>query len=113
MMFVGVYSLQSTDCDDKFMFYDIIISVVIGILLQSTARYEQVEQHRPRFVLGWVTVLVFQFLLIVLPMRLLSEVPWRCSCGDSMNFKVLFSIFNFFLTINNSFNTLIKKNNDK
>ena len=46
------------------------LSVFIGILLQSTAWYTEVKQHWPRFVLGWVTVLVCQFLLIVLLMRL-------------------------------------------
>ena len=44
-------------------------SVFIGILLQSTAWYAGVKQHRPQFVLGWVTVLC-QFLLIILQMRL-------------------------------------------
>ena len=32
------------------------LSVVIGILLQSTARYNRVKQHRPWLVLGWVTI---------------------------------------------------------
>ena len=44
-------------------------SVVIGILLQPTALYAGVKQLRPWFVLGWVTILVCQFLLIVLRMR--------------------------------------------
>ena len=33
-------------------------SVVIGILLWSTTWYNQVKQHWPRLILGWVTVLV-------------------------------------------------------
>ena len=45
-------------------------SVVIGILLQSTAWCTGVKQHRPWLVLGWVTVVIFQSLLIVLRMRL-------------------------------------------
>ena len=40
------------------------------ILLQSTAWYTGVKQHQPRLLLGCVTVLVCQFLLIVLRMRL-------------------------------------------
>ena len=44
--------------------------MVIGILLRSTAWYTLVKQHRPQLVLGWVTILVCQFLLIVLRMRL-------------------------------------------
>ena len=32
--------------------------------------YTRFKQHQPRFVLGWVTVLVCQLLLIVLWMRL-------------------------------------------
>ena len=72
--------------------------VVIGILLQSTSRCNRVKQHW--LVLGWMTVLVCQFLLIVLRMRLWSEVPWHCSCSNNMNFplglkKVHFSIFFF------------------
>ena len=39
-------------------------SVIIGIQLQSTTQYAGVKQHWPWFVLGWVTVLVCQFLLI-------------------------------------------------
>ena len=34
-----------------------IKTVVIGILLQSTAMYAGVKQHWPWFVLRWVTVL--------------------------------------------------------
>ena len=71
-------------------------SVVIGILLQSTAWYTGVKQHWPRLLLGWVTVLVCQFLLIVLQMRLLTQVPLRCSCGDSMNFPLGFIWCNFY-----------------
>ena len=59
------------------------------------AWYNGVKQHRPWLGLGWVTVLVCQFLLIVLWMRLYTKVPWRCSCGNnimSMNFP-LGSIF--------------------
>ena len=37
---------------------DMILSVVIGILLQSTAWYTGVKQHQPQVLLGWVTVLV-------------------------------------------------------
>ena len=48
--------------------------MVIGILLQSTAWYSRVNQCQPPLVLGWVTVLVCQFLLIILRMRLLTEV---------------------------------------
>ena len=51
-------------------------SVVIGILLQSTARYNGVKQHQPRLVLGWVTVLVCQFLLIVLCLSFIKR--YRC-----------------------------------
>ena len=42
--------------------------VLFGILLQSTAQYAGVKQHRPWFLLGWVTVALCQFLLIVLRM---------------------------------------------
>ena len=37
--------------------------MVIDILLQSTAWFNKVKQHWPWLVLGWVTVLVCQFLL--------------------------------------------------
>ena len=40
------------------------MSVVIGILLQSAAWYTGVKQHWPRFVLGWATINICQFLLI-------------------------------------------------
>ena len=43
---------------------------------------------RPWSVLGWVTVTICQFLLIVLWIRLLTKVPWGCSFGDSMNFPL-------------------------
>ena len=46
------------------------MSVVIGILLQSIAWYNRVQQQRPRLVLGWVTVSVCQFLVIVLRIKL-------------------------------------------
>ena len=36
----------------------------------STAWYTRVKQHRPQVLLGWVTILVCQFLLIVRWMRL-------------------------------------------
>ena len=45
-------------------------TVVIGILLKSTALYTGVKQHRPRLILGWVSILVCQFLVIVLRIRL-------------------------------------------
>ena len=71
--------------------------VVIGILVRSTARYDGVQQQRPWLVHGCVTVLVCQFLLIVLRMRLKTEVPWRCFCGDSMNFHLELIWCNFHL----------------
>ena len=71
------------------------MSVVISILLQSTTWYIGINQHWPRCVLGWVTVLVCQFLLIVLQMRFQTEVPWRCSCGDSINFPLGLVWYNF------------------
>ena len=49
--------------------------VVIGILLRPTARYNGVKQHRPWFLLGWVTILVCQFLLVFLWMRLKPRSP--------------------------------------
>ena len=70
------------------------MSVVNSILPQLTACFTGVEQHRPQFVLGWVTVIVCQFLLIVFRMRPSTEVPWRCSCGDSMNFPLGFNLKN-------------------
>ena len=39
------------------------LSVAIDILLWSTAYYAGVKQHWSWFVLGWVTVVVCQFLL--------------------------------------------------
>ena len=50
--------------------YSSIQSVAFGILLLSTILCSGVKQHRPWSVLGWVTVSVCQFLLIVLRMRL-------------------------------------------
>ena len=44
--------------------------VAIGIPLLPPTLYAGVKQHRPWSVLGWVTVVVCQFLLIVLRMRL-------------------------------------------
>ena len=44
--------------------------VVAGILLQSTIWYTEVKQHRPRLVLGLVSVFECQFLLIVFRVRL-------------------------------------------
>ena len=38
------------------------MSVVIGILLQSTAFDNRVKQRQPQLVLGWVIVSVCQFL---------------------------------------------------
>ena len=49
-------------------------SVVIGILLQSTAWCTGVKQHRPWFVLRWVTVIVCQILLIILRMKLYNAL---------------------------------------
>ena len=46
------------------------MSVVIGILLQSNIWYTGVKQYHPRFELGLVTVLVCEFLLLVLMIRL-------------------------------------------
>ena len=58
---------ETNSCIDleKFIKYP----VVIGILLKSTAWYTGVKQHQPRLV-GWMTVLVCKFMLIVLRMRL-------------------------------------------
>ena len=41
--------------------------MVIGILLQPTARYNRVKQHLPWLVLRWVAALVCKFLLIEPP----------------------------------------------
>ena len=49
-------------------------SVVIGILLQSSAWYNRIKQRWPQLVLVWVTEVVCQFLVIVLWMRLYIEV---------------------------------------
>ena len=46
------------------------ITVAIGIPLLPPTLYAGVKHHRPWSVLGWVTVVVCQFLLIVLRMRL-------------------------------------------
>ena len=70
-------------------------SVVIGKLLRSTALYNGVKQRRPRLVLERMTVSICQFLLIVLRMRLLTKILWRCSCGDSMNFHLGLILCNF------------------
>ena len=68
-------------------------SVFIGILLQSTAWYAGVKQHQPQFVLGWMTIIVCQFLLIILRIGPKTKVPWRC---DSMNLSLgLSANFNF------------------
>ena len=62
-----------------------IMSVFIGILPRSTDLYNRDMQRQLRLVLEWVTILVCQFLWIVLQMRLSTEVPWCYFCFDSMN----------------------------
>ena len=55
---------------DAHIYYSVPVSVAIGIPLQPPALCAEVKQHRPWSVLGWVTVVVCQFLLIVLRMTL-------------------------------------------
>ena len=62
-------------CVGEYDYVFVYISVVIRILLQSTAWYTWVKQHRPRLLLGWVTVLVCEFVLIVLRIRLKLRSP--------------------------------------
>ena len=50
------------------------LSMVIGILLQSTVCSNLVKQRQPRLVLGRVTVSVCEFLVIVLRKRHSTEV---------------------------------------
>ena len=50
--------------------FDILGNWSIGIQLHPTAWNNRAKQHQPRFVHGWMTLLVCQFLLIVLRMSL-------------------------------------------
>ena len=79
------------------------MSMFIGILLRPTARYNQVKQYRPRLVLGWVTVLVCQYLLIVLrdetlnrgSLGLLVRRQYEFPCGIDIVQLSFFFFFNF------------------
>ena len=53
----------------KLQLWFMTVSVAIGIPLQPPAYCDEVKQLRPWSVLGWVTVVVCQVLLIVLRMR--------------------------------------------
>ena len=70
--------------------YSTIMSVAIGIPLLPPTLYAGVKHHRPWSVLGWVTVLVCQFLLIVLRMRRQYEFSFGINIV-----KFSFSIFIF------------------
>ena len=48
-------------------------SVIIGIMIRSAAWYNWVKQRRPRLVLGWMTVVICKFLVIVFWIRLYSK----------------------------------------
>ena len=77
LMFNGKKNISSCVCLIYYLkLYKPLVhmSVVIGILLQSTACYNWVKQQRPQLVPGWVTVSVCQFLVIVLQLRLETEV---------------------------------------
>ena len=75
--------------------------MVIDILLQSSAWYTGVKQHLPRFVHGWVIVLVCQFWLSLSdetlnwgPLALLLQRQYEFSFGINIvqfSFSVIVS----------------------
>ena len=72
------------------------MTVVIGILLWLTAWCNGVKQHWPRLVLGWMTLSVRPYLLIVLwmrlPLALLLQRQYEFPFGINI---VQFSIFHY------------------
>ena len=78
-------------------------SMFIGILLLSTA-WSWVKQHWPRFVLGWVTILLCQFFVdipsdqtlnLALLLRRPNEFPFGINIVEfifSFSFRILLDI---------------------